>query len=78
VISNGQLFYKTKHVPGADGKKPFTELPPAPPLPMHQFLNAVAGQKDQPLVTPHEAAARVRVMEACYEASRHGKWVKIG
>jgi predicted dehydrogenase len=45
---------------------------------MHQFLDAVAGSKDQPLVTPHEAAARVVVMEAAYKAARSQKWVKVG
>jgi hypothetical protein len=40
------------------------------------FVNAVAGQKDQPLVTPREAAARVSVMEAMYKAARDRKWEK--
>ena len=44
---------------------------------MHQFLNAVAGAKDEPLVTPAEAAARVVVMEAMYEGARGRKWVTL-
>src|SRR6185295_17516424 len=56
VIMNGQLYYKCEKVQGADGRKPFTQFPKGPQLPMHQFVNAVAGQKDQPLVTPREAA----------------------
>jgi predicted dehydrogenase len=75
VIVNDQLYYKNKNV--SDGKEPFKNLPPAPPAPLHQFVNAVAGQKDQPLVTPREAAARVTVMEAMYKASRKGTWVKV-
>jgi predicted dehydrogenase len=43
---------------------------------MDQFVNAVAGAKGQPLVTPGEAALRVVVMEAMYKASRSAKWVK--
>ena len=45
---------------------------------MLQFLNALAGAKDQPLVTPREAAARVAVMEAMYKAARERKWVSVG
>ena len=37
-----------------------------------------AGAKDEPLVTPGEAAARVVVMEAIYKAARERKWVKVG
>jgi predicted dehydrogenase len=44
---------------------------------MHQFLDAVGGAKDQPLVTPREAAARVTVMEAMYHGARDGKWVAV-
>jgi predicted dehydrogenase len=43
-----------------------------------QFVSAVAGQKDLPLVTAREAAARVRVMEALYQSAREGKWVTVG
>jgi predicted dehydrogenase len=64
-------------VSGADGKKPFKDLPSAPQLPLHQFVNAVAGKKDQPLVKPSEAAARVEVMEAMYNAARSRKWVTV-
>jgi predicted dehydrogenase len=77
TVVNNQLFYTNKKVNGADGKTPFKTLPGAPQLPMHQFVNAVAGQKNQPLVTPREAAARVSVMEAMYKASRGHKWEKL-
>jgi predicted dehydrogenase len=76
AIVNGELYYNNKQVPGADGKTPFKKLPVAEQLPMHQFVNAIAGQKDQPLVTPREAAARVSVMEAMYKAARGRKWEK--
>ncbi len=39
-------------------------------------MDAVAGDKNQPLVTPREAAARVSVMEAMYKAARERKWEK--
>lgn len=76
VIVNGRLYYKNKKVAGADGKEPYTHLPSAPAAPLDQFVNAVAGQKDQPLVKPREAAARVSVMEAMYKAARARKWEK--
>jgi predicted dehydrogenase len=76
VIVNGRLYYKNKNVSDADGKDPYTHLPSALPVPLDQFVNAVAGQKDQPLVKPREAAARVSVMEAMYKAARDRKWEK--
>ncbi len=74
VIMNDRLYYKNKKIGEADGVEPFTKLPSAPAAPLQQFVNAVAGQKDQPLVTPREAAARVSVMEAMYRASRTRAW----
>ena len=78
VIVENHLYYKSKKVPGTDSKEPYTQLPTAPRAPMHQFLDAVGGSKDQPLVTPREAAARVQVMEAMYTGARGRKWVKVG
>lgn len=77
VIYEDHLYYKSAKVPGADGKEPFTKLPTAPKAPLHQFVDAVAGSKDQPLVKPPEAAARVVVMEGMYKAARERKWVKL-
>jgi predicted dehydrogenase len=74
TIVNGKLLYKKK----GQEKAMTPDLPPGPPLPLHQFINAVAGQKDQPLVTPREAAARVAVMEAMYKAAKKKEWVKVG
>ncbi|MEW6161294.1 MAG: Gfo/Idh/MocA family oxidoreductase [Verrucomicrobiota bacterium] len=76
VIVNGQLFYKNKNVAGADGKTAFTALPAAPRAPLHQFVDAIAGQSNQPLVSASEAAARVSVMEAMYKSARTRKWEK--
>lgn len=77
VVVDNHLYYKSKHVQGSDSKDPYTKLPPAPRPPMHQFLDAVAGAKDQPLVKPSEAAARVVVMEALYKGAHDRKWVSV-
>jgi predicted dehydrogenase len=78
VVVNNKLYYRSNKVPTSDNRKPQTDLPPTPRPPLQQFLDAVAGAKDQPLVKPSEAAARVTVMEAMYEAARGEKWVQIG
>jgi predicted dehydrogenase len=75
VISRGELYFQCKKA-GADGKTPWTQYPTVPPLPLHQFVNAVQGAKDMPLVTPREAAARVSVMEAAYQSMGKRAWVK--
>ncbi len=77
VVLQDQLYYRSKHVPGSSSTEPWTKLPPTLPLPLFQFLDAVAGAKDQPLVTPKEAAARVRVMEAMYRGARERTWKKV-
>ena len=65
----GQLYFKSAKVPGVDGKKPWTTLPSASPQPLDMFLSAVSGKADLPLVSAHEAADRVSVMEAMYRSS---------
>ena len=77
MVVNNKLFYRSENVAGSDIHKPWTDLPPAPPAPLTQFLNAVGGAKDEPLVKPAEAAARVVVMEAIYKAAAHHKWVDV-
>ena len=77
VVDNDQLFYHSEKVAGSDSHKAVTQFPPAPKAPLHQFLDAVAGSHDEPLVTPREAAARVVVMESMYAAARHKTWVNI-
>ena len=77
VIVDNHLYYKSKHIPGSDRKDPYTKLPPASRPPMHQFLDAVAGSKEQPLVKPSEAAARVVAMEALYKGAHEKKWVTV-
>ena len=77
VIVDNHLYYRSKHVPNSDSKDPVTKLPAAPKPPMLQFLDALGGAKDQPLVNPHEAAARVVVMEAMYRGAKERKWVNV-
>lgn len=75
VVINGQLFFKSSHVEGADGSSPWTKLPEGKPHAFQRFLNAIAGQKEA-LVSPREAAERSAVMEALYQASRDKSWKK--
>ena len=78
VVFNERLYLRTKKVAGADGARPWGKLPPGPDHPVLQFVSAIGGSKDMPLVTAREAAARVKVMEALYQAARRRQWVTIG
>jgi predicted dehydrogenase len=75
-IANGQLFIQSAAIPGADGKLPWIDLPPAWPHAFELFLDAVIGIDHDPLVTAHEAAYRSAVMEALYSAAEQQAWVK--
>jgi predicted dehydrogenase len=77
TIFHGQLYYKSAKVEGADGQQPWTKLPEPVRSPVNMFLDAASGKTGLPLVTPQEAAARVRAMEAMYAAAREKKWVKV-
>ncbi len=74
-VVNGELFFQSKHVRGADGKKPWKELPDALPHAFDLFLDALTGRQDVPLVGAREAAVRSAVMEALYEGARRHTWV---
>jgi predicted dehydrogenase len=78
VIFNDRLYLRTKKVEGADGARPWGKLPPGPDHPLLQFVSAIAGQQGLPLVTPREAAARVKVMEALYQSARQRAWLAVG
>jgi predicted dehydrogenase len=78
VVFNDRLYLRTQKIQGADGARPWMKLEPPLDHPLLQFVSAVAGQKDLPLVTAREAAARVRVMEALYQSARERKWVTVG
>lgn len=77
AVVDDKLYFKCKKVEDADGREPWTNLPTRPALPLNQFVDAVLGSSNQPLVTPKEAAARVTVMEAMYKAARKATWVKV-
>ena len=51
-VDNGQLYFQSSKVAGADGKQPWTDLPPAWPHAFELFLDAVMGKQDVPLVSP--------------------------
>jgi predicted dehydrogenase len=76
TIVKDRLYFASKKVAGADGREPWLDLPPSQPAPMDQFVDAVAGRKGLPLVTPSEAAARVSVMAAAYKSARAKAWVE--
>jgi predicted dehydrogenase len=76
AVIKDKLYFTSKKVAGANGQAPWTDLPPALPAPMDQFVDAVAGKKGLPLVTPREAAARVSVMEAAYKGAAARAWVE--
>jgi predicted dehydrogenase len=77
LIVNGELYFESKKVKGSSLKEAWTDLPEKPNAPLHQFVDAIAGGDTAHLVTPAEAAARVVVMAAMYEASAKGKWVEL-
>jgi len=78
AIVKGELFFKCARVKGADGDKPWTDLPAGPVAPLQQFVNAVLGQPGMPLVPVREAAARVAVMEAAYRSAKAASTVAVG
>ena len=77
TIVNGQLYYRSEKVKGADGNKPWTQFPTPPHAPIQQFFEAVMGKPHSSLVKPSEAAARVATMEAAYKAAKSQSWVKV-
>ncbi len=76
-VVNDTLYFKSSHVPGADGEQPWTNLSAAWPHAFELFLDAVGGKPDVSLVSPQEAAARSAVMEAMYRAAKQQAWVGI-
>lgn len=77
TISNGQLYYRSEKVKGADGSRPWTQFPVGTHPPIQQFFDALAGKPHNTLVKPSEAAARVAVMEAAYKGAQSQTWVKV-
>ena len=75
LVINDQLYFQSDHVAGADGKQPWTDLPPAWPHAFELFLDALTGQANVPLVSAHEAAVRSAVMGALYEGHARQTWI---
>jgi predicted dehydrogenase len=76
AVINNELFFKCKKIEGADGKKPWTDLPAQLPHAFELYLDALVG-KDVPLIGARETAYRGAVMEAMYEGAKTGKWVGV-
>jgi predicted dehydrogenase len=76
-VCEGQLYFKSSHVAGADGATPWTDLPEAWPHAFELFLDALTGGATASLVTAREAAARSTVMEAMYVAMQNRAWVDV-
>lgn len=74
-IANDQVFFKSSHVEGADGKEAWTDLPTAWPHAFELFLDAAVGKTGVPLVGAREAADRSAVMEAMYQAAQQQTWL---
>jgi predicted dehydrogenase len=76
VVVNGELYLQSERVAGADGKRPWRDLPEMQPHAFELFLDALVGQ-DVPLIGVREAARSSAVMEALYAAARHGGWERM-
>jgi predicted dehydrogenase len=76
-VRNNELYFKSSHIAGADGEKPWSDLPTTWPHAFELFLDALVGKPHAPLVTAREAAARSVVMETMYQAARQQQWVKV-
>ena len=74
-VVNGELYFQSATVAGADGKKPWRTLPDALPHAFELFLDAIVGQPDVPLVSAREAAMRSAVMEAMYQSADQRTWI---
>jgi len=77
VVFNDALYFESTKVPGSKSTERWTQLPAAAQAPLHQFVDAVRGAPNQPLVRPREAAARVAVMEAMYQSARGRQWTEV-
>ncbi len=77
MVVNGDLYFKSEHVEGADGESPWTDLPEDWPHAFELYLDAIGGQ-DVQLVSAQEAADRSAVMGAMYEAAAARTWVSLG
>jgi predicted dehydrogenase len=73
-VANGEFYFQSNHVSGADGKTPWTDLPEDWPHAFDLYLDALAGETVS-LVSAREAAIRSAVMEALYLGSQDKTWI---
>jgi predicted dehydrogenase len=68
-VKDGQLYYYSEHVEGADGKAPITDLPKDAPHAFHMFWNKLLGEElPIDLVSVDEAKLGSITMERIYNA----------
>jgi predicted dehydrogenase len=77
LVMDGKMYLKSKHIDGADGINPITDLPAPWPHAFEIYLNALTGQNVPSLVSPDEAYRNSVVMEAFYQASKDQTWVNL-
>ena len=77
AVVNGELFFESAAVSGADGKKPWRRLPEALPHAFELYLDALTRTDNVPLVTAREAAARSAIMAALYRGAAEERWVAL-
>jgi predicted dehydrogenase len=75
VVIDGQLYFKSNQVAGADGQEVWTDLPAALPHAFDLFLDASGGGATAHLVGATEAAVRSAVMAAIYKGAARTAWV---
>jgi hypothetical protein len=75
-VSGGKLYYRSRHVSGADGREPWLAVPPDRPLVFDIFVDAVAGKNTGDFITPREAARVCAVQEALALGARQRRWVE--
>ena len=71
----GEVFFKSEHVDGADGENAWTDLPDAMPHAFELFFDKLNGD-DVPLISAREMADRASVIEAMYKAAETNTWVE--
>ncbi len=76
-VAGGDLYFSSTHVDGADGTRPWADLPPALPHAFDLFLDVVGGDTAADLVDVRAAARRTTVMETLYAAAHAGRWVEV-
>ena len=77
-ITNGKLYIVSPHLEGADGERPWTDLPAALPHAFRIFLDHVQGKTDNPLIPIREASRVDIVMGAFYKSVETGTWEMPG